>query len=747
MSLKTRLLALTCLTGIIPALLIGGLSLNTSSEALKVSNASQLESIREIKKSAVQRYLHSIENQVMAIAENPFVAVNAAQLSIAFTFVAGNLDDNELSRIRQQLKQSYQTGFMVELERQVSGEQPPLVESLVQPLSNEELVLQNTYIRNNPNPLGQKDKLIRADTGSRYDQIHGTVHPYLSKVRQQFEFYDIFLIDPDSGNIVYSVYKEIDFATSLNTGPYSHSGLARAYRAALKNKAGDTPVFIDFSQYLPSYMAPAAFVAQPVFDTNGRIVSVLAIQFPLARLNSIMNERTGMGESGETFLVGSDGLMRSDSALYPEAYSVATSFTKPGMGQVKTVAVERAKQGASGVDLVENFNGDMVLSAFSPLGFKGLDWLILAEIKQSEAFSSVDKQVAFIGSILAVSLLIIVAVALFITRSITRPLGGEPQEMAAIAHRVAHGDLTYSFTEQGHEDSVYASMREMSRQLHGVVGEIATAAHEQAAASGQLSQVAAATSQLIHHQHDSTSQVATAVQEMTASVGEVTGNTVSAANSSQHAKDELSHCVNDVGSAVQEMQNVVVSLNSTREKIEQLDQHAHDISQVVSTIREIADQTNLLALNAAIEAARAGEQGRGFAVVADEVRVLAQSTSRETAQISAIVETLQIMSDEALHVMGDSVTQAEQVSNRATLTVSRLEKVAQTVTDVNGMMLQVASASEEQNAVADDINQNVAKIHTLSNQTGTSIKEISSASDALARSAELLKKLTQQFRV
>ena len=207
MSLKTRLLALTCLTGIIPALLIGGLSLNTSSEALKVSNASQLESIREIKKSAVQRYLHSIENQVMAIAENPFVAVNAAQLSIAFTFVAGNLDDNELSRIRQQLKQSYQTGFMVELERQVSGEQPPLVESLVQPLSNEELVLQNTYIRNNPNPLGQKDKLIRADTGSRYDQIHGTVHPYLSKVRQQFEFYDIFLIDPDSGNIGYSVYK------------------------------------------------------------------------------------------------------------------------------------------------------------------------------------------------------------------------------------------------------------------------------------------------------------------------------------------------------------------------------------------------------------------------------------------------------------------------------------------------------------------------------------------------------------
>ena len=389
MKLGTKLLLTFLAVGVIPFTVIGIISLNKSSNALKKQSFSQLESIRDIKKNEVTRYIQTVKDQMITFSENRMIIEAMQQFDSAFDdFIEENgITADNLQSMRQKLFTYYKNDFSEEYSKLNNGNSPD-VERFFEQLDDESLALQHSYIKANEHPLGSKDQLDSAADESRYSQLHGKYHPIIRSYLKKFGYYDIFLVDHVSGDILYSVFKELDYTTSLIDGPYSQANFGEAFRRANESQNKDAVIIVDFAQYFPSYEAPAGFVASPVYDGNDK-VGVAIFQFPIDTLNGIMLERAGMGESGETYLVGSDKLMRSDSYLDPEHHSVASSFRHPEKGKVDTQAATEALSGKTAEKIIIDYNGNPVLSAYTPLKIGDATWALLAEIDEAEAFAAV----------------------------------------------------------------------------------------------------------------------------------------------------------------------------------------------------------------------------------------------------------------------------------------------------------------------------------------------------------------------
>ncbi|MCP4679392.1 MAG: methyl-accepting chemotaxis protein, partial [Deltaproteobacteria bacterium] len=221
---------------------------------------------------------------------------------------------------------------------------------------------------------------------AEYKNLYAARAGYLNGYTKIYGYYDTFIICAAHGHVMYSAAGEKDLGANLGRGSFKESGLAKLWREVVDT---DRIVVRDFEPYAPSNNEPSAFVGAPV-KKDGATVAVVALQLPLDAINHIMQERTGLGKTGEVYLVGADKLMRSDSFLDPTNHSVKASFANPGKGAVDTEASRNALSGKAGQDVIMDYNGNPVLSAYAPLDFKGVEWAIIAEIDVAEAFSPVD---------------------------------------------------------------------------------------------------------------------------------------------------------------------------------------------------------------------------------------------------------------------------------------------------------------------------------------------------------------------
>jgi methyl-accepting chemotaxis protein len=750
MTFKKQVLLILISVGLLPALAVTGVALFISSNSMTEMAYNQLSSLREAKKDAITEYLTGLEDEVYLLARSPQIQQDMQALDDAFNQARSDFDSIQhpiFSDIKNSTLSYYKQYFKPLLEATNQAESVPTMSSIVGNISDTGLLLQYGYMVDNPNDVGKKDALDSSTLGLQYDTEHKRIHPYLSEVQKQFGFYDLFLINTN-GDVIYSVFKEVDFATSLGTGPYRDSGLAHAFEQAIKAPKSQR-IFSDFSLYLPSYNTPAGFIAVPLINEKGERLGVLAVQFPIDKLNALMTQRAGLGETGETYLVGDDLRMRSDSYLDPTYHSVQASFQqKEGkQGLVDTQAVQRALQGETATDIVQDYNGNPVLSAFTPLKVNGLNWVLVAEMDEAEALASTKQLFEVILILIFVATVLVILTAFGVVRMVLNPLGAEPKEMQHIAERIANGDLTIKFDTKVRKQSVYGAMGLMSANLHDLVSQIRQSVLTQTATSQELAAISEETSINVQSQHMNTTQVAAAMHEMTMSVSEVSNNIQEVARATSDAQHRVSESVAAVLGAARDMHDVADELRRSQLIVSALNQSAADISVVIETIQGISDQTNLLALNAAIEAARAGESGRGFAVVADEVRGLAQSTQRETEQISAIIDALQRGAKEAQTVLDDNVKHAEQVSNQAKGTVDQLEEAMHFVDKVDGMTIQIASASEQQSSVVNDISKNVEAVSQASSQNEQAITEISQSSEQISQLSTALNDLVSRFKL
>ncbi|UVN46542.1 methyl-accepting chemotaxis protein [Pseudomonas mosselii] len=354
---------------------------------------------------------------------------------------------------------------------------------------------------------------------------------------------------------------------------------------------------------------------------------------------------------------------------------------------------------------------------------------------------------AFVVIIIALLLIVLalIAIAVLFTRSVVSPLA----EAVAVAERVAAGDLTREIMVVGQDEPALLlhALRRMQQSLRDTIGKIAASSDRLASASEELHSVTEDTSRGLQQQSTEIDQAATAVNQMTSAVEEVASNAVSTAEASQGADQTTREGRDQVNQALASIQHLVDDVTGTAEEIEQLANSANDITRVLDVIGSIAGQTNLLALNAAIEAARAGEAGRGFAVVADEVRALAHRTQQSTAEIEQMIGGIQSGTERAVSAMHSSQGRASGTLEVAQAAGQALELIARTIASINQRNLVIASATEQQAQVAREVDRNLVNIRDLALQTTTGANQTSASAQDLSQLALELNGLVAQFKV
>jgi len=511
--------------------------------------------------------------------------------------------------------------------------------------------------------------IARVDVAEAFNPVDEKGGEYFAKYVKLYGYYDLFLINPD-GYAFYTVAKEADFETNLVNGKFSSSNMGKLVRRVLDSKKFE---FADFEPYAPSNNEACAFIAEPVTH-NGQVELIVGLQLSIEAINEVMVQRAGLGDTGETYLVGKDKLMRSDSHEDSANRTVKASFANPASGSVDTEASREALGGTSGAKVIKSYNGDSVLSAYAPVKVYDTNWALMAEVDENEAFAAVNRITWVMVVIFLVGLAIISFVAVAVARSIANP-------------------------------------------INRIIGEMNEGANQVSQASGDISQ----SSQSLA---EGATEQASSLEETSAALEQVAAQTKQNADNANLANSQAGQTRKEAENGTSTMGEMIVSM-------EAINKSSQEIGKIIKVIEEIAFQTNLLALNAAVEAARAGEHGKGFAVVAEEVRNLAQRSAAAAKDTGALIEQAvrrasegNDMAKKSGEVLNAIVNGVKKMSDLISEIAEASNEQAQGVDQVNSAIAQMdkvtqqnaanaeeaAAASEELNAQADKLNDMVVDL-------------------------------------
>jgi methyl-accepting chemotaxis protein len=497
-------------------------------------------------------------------------------------------------------------------------------------------------------------------------------------------------------------------------------------------------------------------------DVMGTLVVTIPITDDVAIGNTIFGGGVG-GSSGEglhsyegtakVFTATMDALISGGQA--PLDLKM-TSFVTLSKTDDQQIAAQLKKVAGLWKNMMEHIkiintakvNSTEYLTEFVKVQQLNLD--VTAEMSTAVTmYEAVSKQKVANMKMMLVAFLIVAIIAgiigwFMVIRFVVRPV----HKVVTMAETLANGDLSVANVEIKTRDEMYTlaeALNKVKASFNGVLGKLRNSSDEIADATAQLATTSSQIVEGTQKQSSQSAQAATAMEEMSATVVEVAKNSQNAADSASETQEIAVSGGDVVKKAVQGMMNVADTVKESATTVEALGKSSDEIGAIISVINDIADQTNLLALNAAIEAARAGEQGRGFAVVADEVRKLAEKTTKATKEIADMIKTIQNDTKGAMSSMHEGTKQVEEGVQLASEAGESLQQIVSSVDRVTDMVRQIATAAEEQSATSEEISSNIGGIAEVANENSEGVRHVSEAADNLERIANELKAIVGTF--
>ncbi len=678
--IRTRLLGVFLLVGLLPLGFVTLMALNKAGSALGDETRAKFAAVQEIKKNHIESYFSQLKTALKIASDDPYV--QNALMAFNSAFISnGNTIDNDDYR----------------------------------------------------------------DHLNVYD-------PHMKDMVDNNGWYDLFLIYPN-GAVVYTVTKESDLGMVIPQSSLNDSGLGKAFRA-LKGAEKDAVVAADFEPYAPSKGAHAAFMMTRMKTQSGQVLGYIALRIPDSQINAIVQQRTGLGKTGESYLVGRIGdktSLRSNRVV------------KEGkIGDAKSDEyIEMALKGKSGSAMKTGSTGAKEFVRYDPLRITGLNWGMITTASVDEMLGPVR---ALRNSTLVIITFVIgaiVAVALWFTGKITGPINAAVSMLKDIAE--GEGDLTKRLAYSSRDE-----IGDMGRwfnvfmdKLQALISEIARNTGTLKDTSTSLSTISAQLSSSTDAMSGRSDSVADAAQKMSATMSSVAAASEQAAtnvNMVASATEEMTSTVQGIARNSEKARSItesaVTQAGSASQKVGELGRAANEISNVTEVITEISEQTNLLALNATIEAARAGDAGKGFAVVANEIKELARQTAQATQEIKAKIDGIQGST-------ADTVTQIEQITavinevNEIVGTIAAaVEEQALTSREITDNVSQASQGIQEVNenvsqssAVAGTISGDIADVNHSVQEVSSSSGQVNLNAEDLLKLSECLQELVGRFRI
>jgi len=633
-------------------------------------------------------------------------------------------------------------------------------------------------------------------------RVENEIEDFFTTYKESYGYYDLYLFNPD-GYLFYTVEHEADYRTNLLTGPYKVSNLGRLVADVIKTKQFR---LADFERYAPIHNAPAAFVAQPLVY-EGKVELVIAAQLSLDHINAIVQERAGLGETGESYLVGSDKLWRNNSNFLRQLGMESTILNPKAT--VDTEAARSALDGNSGTRVIDDYRNVSVLSSWSPVSVqeptetdeKGITWALISQIDLDEVRKPVNRMAVISAAVLGGTVLLVIVVTLALAGGLTNQVRklmdlfsnigmGDFNARAEIVSRDELGTMAGSLNamldntlvliqSREERDTIQASIMKLLQEISGLAeGDLTRRAEVTAEVTGAIADsfngMAEQLSDVVHNVKTATGQVTSttkdvnksttqltkasemqaeyvsqaikSIDEMTASIQQVSENAVQSATVSEQSTVNAKDGAEAVKATNKAMEEIRENVQETARSIKRLGESSQEVGNIVQLINDIADRTSILALNASIRAAMAGDAGRGFAVVAEEVQRLAERSTNATKQIDTLIKNIQGEINEAGTSMEESIQRVVEGSNLANNAHNKLQEIETVSTQLAQLIQSISMATTQQVTASENITKTMEEMGQVSSQnlvasrqTSVAMEQLSDTSENLAASVETFK--------